>query len=89
MCGLFGLLRNTAVACGDDVAAAFVLLGVLAEERGRDSAGVALLSGRRRDPGPAPDTAGRFAKRAAGRVPGRQGARPVLPAVASWAGRGA
>jgi glutamine---fructose-6-phosphate transaminase (isomerizing) len=61
MCGLFGLIRYPDPDCRDEASAAFVLLGHLAEERGRDSAGVALLSGRRRDTRPAPSGAGRFA----------------------------
>lgn len=61
MCGLFGLLRNPAAARRGEASAAFVLLGILAEERGRDSAGIALLSGRRRDDRPAPPGTSRFA----------------------------
>ena len=61
MCGLFGVLRCPAGGCQDGASAAFVLLGIMAEERGRDSAGVALLSGRRRDTRPAPAGVSRFA----------------------------
>jgi len=60
MCGLFGLLRCPDARHRDDASAAFVLLGVLAEERGQDSAGVALLSGRRGDTRPAPAGVTRF-----------------------------
>jgi glutamine---fructose-6-phosphate transaminase (isomerizing) len=61
MCGLFGLLRCPDARHREEASAAFVLLGVLAEERGRDSAGVALLSGRRGDSAPAPAGTARFA----------------------------
>src|SRR5215475_8691807 len=43
MCGLFGLLRSPGAACPRYASQAFVLLGVLAEERGVDAAGAALL----------------------------------------------
>ena len=66
MCGLFGLLRCPDAGNRDAAGAAFVLLGVLAEERGRDSAGVALLSGRRGDSAPAPAGITRFANVQAG-----------------------
>ncbi len=46
MCGLFGLLRSPSAAHPGLASRVFTLLGVQAEERGRDSAGVALLSGR-------------------------------------------
>jgi glutamine---fructose-6-phosphate transaminase (isomerizing) len=59
MCGLFGLLRCPGAAHPGDASAAFVLLGVLAEERGQDAAGVALI-GRRASSRPAPPGAGRF-----------------------------
>jgi glutamine---fructose-6-phosphate transaminase (isomerizing) len=61
VCGLFGLLRGPAADGRAAASAAFVLLGILAEERGQDSAGVALLRGRGRDARPAPAGAGRFA----------------------------
>jgi glucosamine--fructose-6-phosphate aminotransferase (isomerizing) len=67
MCGLFGLLRCPDAGHRDDASAAFVLLGVLAEERGRDSAGVALLSGRRGDSSPAPAGIARFGNVQVGR----------------------
>ncbi|ACY96421.1 glutamine amidotransferase class-II [Thermomonospora curvata DSM 43183] len=46
MCGLFGLLRSPAAAHPEKASDAFVVLGMLAEERGDDSAGVALFTGR-------------------------------------------
>ncbi|MFI0452369.1 hypothetical protein [Actinomadura sp. 6N118] len=46
MCGLFGLLRSPLADHPERASEAFVTLGTLAEERGRDSAGVALLNGR-------------------------------------------
>src|SRR5260370_30178089 len=46
MGGLFGLLRSPSAAHPGLASRVFTLLGVQAEERGRDSAGVALLSGR-------------------------------------------
>ncbi|MEU5882667.1 hypothetical protein [Spirillospora sp. NPDC047279] len=46
MCGLFGLLRSPLAEDPGLASDAFVTLGMLAEERGRDSAGVALLTGR-------------------------------------------
>lgn len=46
MCGLFGLLRSPSAAHPEWASDAFVLLGMLAEERGTDSAGVALFTGR-------------------------------------------
>jgi glucosamine 6-phosphate synthetase-like amidotransferase/phosphosugar isomerase protein len=67
MCGLFGLLRCPDAGHREEASAAFVLLGVLAEERGRDSAGVALLSGRHRDSSPAPAGITRFGNVQVGR----------------------
>jgi len=55
VCGLFGLLRCPAADHPGHASEAFVLLGVLAEERGRDAAGVALI---RRPPAAAPAPAG-------------------------------
>ncbi|MBA9003376.1 class II glutamine amidotransferase [Thermomonospora cellulosilytica] len=46
MCGLFGLLRSPSAAHPEWASDAFVLLGMLAEERGDDSSGVALFTGR-------------------------------------------
>ncbi len=46
MCGLFGLLRSPHADHPDWASDAFVTLGTLAEERGTDSAGAALLTGR-------------------------------------------
>ncbi|WP_161602747.1 hypothetical protein [Thermomonospora catenispora] len=46
MCGLFGLLRSPSAAHPEWASDAFVLLGMLAEERGTDSAGAALFTGR-------------------------------------------
>jgi glucosamine--fructose-6-phosphate aminotransferase (isomerizing) len=46
MCGLFGLLRCPGAGDRERASAAFVILGVLAEERGTDAAGVALLRAR-------------------------------------------
>jgi glucosamine 6-phosphate synthetase-like amidotransferase/phosphosugar isomerase protein len=60
MCGLFGLLRCPDAAHPDHASAAFVLLGVLAEERGTDAAGVALLR-RRPGAGAAPQGCARYA----------------------------
>jgi asparagine synthetase B (glutamine-hydrolysing) len=51
MCGLFGLLRSPLATDPGPASDAFVVLGTLAEERGRDSAGIALLSGRPVHPG--------------------------------------
>lgn len=59
MCGLFGLLRNPAAPHPEHASLAFIMLGVLAEERGPDAAGVALLSGRP-SRAPAPDGAPRY-----------------------------
>jgi glucosamine--fructose-6-phosphate aminotransferase (isomerizing) len=47
MCGLFGLSRSPAAHHPEWASDAFVALGILAEERGVDSAGVALLTTRR------------------------------------------
>jgi glutamine---fructose-6-phosphate transaminase (isomerizing) len=46
MCGLFGLSRSPAARHPEWASDAFVALGILAEERGVDSAGVALLGPR-------------------------------------------
>ncbi|MGI5166965.1 class II glutamine amidotransferase [Spirillospora sp. CA-253888] len=46
MCGLFGLLRSPLAAHPEWASDALVTLGTLAEERGTDSAGIALLTGR-------------------------------------------
>lgn len=46
MCGLFGLLRSPFADHREWASDAFVVLGTLAEERGHDSAGVALFTGR-------------------------------------------
>jgi glucosamine 6-phosphate synthetase-like amidotransferase/phosphosugar isomerase protein len=46
MCGLFGLLRSPHAGHREWASDAFVVLGALAEERGTDSAGVALFTGR-------------------------------------------
>ena len=46
MCGLFGLLRSPGAAHPGYASQAFVLLGVLAEERGVDAAGAAFLPSR-------------------------------------------
>jgi glucosamine 6-phosphate synthetase-like amidotransferase/phosphosugar isomerase protein len=48
MCGLFGLLRSPGAKHPDRASDAFVALGMLAEERGVDSAGVALFGRPRR-----------------------------------------
>ncbi|GLZ05925.1 hypothetical protein Acsp03_33910 [Actinomadura sp. NBRC 104412] len=45
MCGLFGLLRSAGAEHPAQASDAFVALGTLAEERGRDSAGIALFTG--------------------------------------------
>lgn len=60
MCGLFGVLRAPGADHRDHVSAAFVLLGVLAEERGTDAAGVAMLR-RRRGAAAAPQGCARYA----------------------------
>lgn len=55
MCGLFGLLRSPEAGHREWASDALVVLGTLAEERGHDSAGVALFTGRAVPPsGPAP-----------------------------------
>jgi glutamine phosphoribosylpyrophosphate amidotransferase len=59
MCGLFGLLRCPGAGHRERASAAFVLLGVLAEERGTDAAGVALLHSRAAA-APAPPGCARF-----------------------------
>lgn len=59
MCGLFGLLRCPGAENRERASAAFVMLGVLAEERGTDAAGVALLRART-DAAPAPAGSERF-----------------------------
>jgi glutamine phosphoribosylpyrophosphate amidotransferase len=59
MCGLFGMLRCPGAEHRERASAAFVMLGVLAEERGIDAAGVALLRGRT-DTAPAPEGCARF-----------------------------
>jgi glutamine phosphoribosylpyrophosphate amidotransferase len=59
MCGLFGLLRCPGAEHRERASAAFVMLGVLAEERGTDAAGVALLRART-GAAPVPAGAGRF-----------------------------
>jgi glutamine---fructose-6-phosphate transaminase (isomerizing) len=59
MCGLFGLLRCPGADHRERASAAFVLLGVLAEERGTDAAGVALLRART-EAVPAPAGCARF-----------------------------
>ncbi|HEX2317130.1 MAG TPA: hypothetical protein VHJ17_25515, partial [Thermomonospora sp.] len=46
MCGLFGMLRSPTAEHREWASDAFVALGALAEERGDDSAGVALFTGR-------------------------------------------
>lgn len=46
MCGLFGVLRAPGAGDPGAVSDAFVILGALAERRGRDAAGVALFTGR-------------------------------------------
>lgn len=46
MCGLFGLLRSPAAVHPERASDVVVALGTLAEERGTDSAGLALLTGR-------------------------------------------
>lgn len=46
MCGLFGLLRAPAAVHPERASDVVVTLGTLAEERGTDSAGLALLTGR-------------------------------------------
>ncbi|WP_433333104.1 class II glutamine amidotransferase [Spirillospora sp. CA-294931] len=51
MCGLFGLLRSPVADRPDAASDALVALGMLAEERGRDSAGLALVSGAPSGPG--------------------------------------
>jgi glutamine---fructose-6-phosphate transaminase (isomerizing) len=54
VCGLFGLLRSPDAGDPARASAGFVLLGILAEERGRHAAGVALLpAGMAGDPAPA------------------------------------
>jgi glucosamine--fructose-6-phosphate aminotransferase (isomerizing) len=60
VCGLFGLLRCPDADCPERASEAFVLLGVLAEERGKDAAGAALLRARAGGK-PAPDGCARFA----------------------------
>jgi glucosamine 6-phosphate synthetase-like amidotransferase/phosphosugar isomerase protein len=45
MCGLFGLLRSAHAENPGRASDVFVTLGTLAEERGRDSAGIALFTG--------------------------------------------
>jgi hypothetical protein len=47
MCGLFGLSRAAGARHPEWASDAFVTLGVLAEERGADSAGVALFGPQR------------------------------------------
>jgi asparagine synthetase B (glutamine-hydrolysing) len=59
MCGLFGFLRCPDADHPEHASQAFVLLGVLAEERGRHAAGAALLT-RRAGRSPAPAKATRF-----------------------------
>ena len=59
MCGLFGLLRAPGAAHRERASAAFVLLGVLAEERGTDAAGAALLHARSQAV-PVPEGCARF-----------------------------
>jgi glucosamine--fructose-6-phosphate aminotransferase (isomerizing) len=59
MCGLFGLLRCPGAENRERASAAFVLLGVLAEERGTDAAGIALLRART-GTGPVPAGCARF-----------------------------
>ncbi|MFC7730212.1 hypothetical protein [Actinomadura keratinilytica] len=46
MCGLFGVLRSPAAEDPGAVSDALVILGTLAEERGRGTAGIALFTGR-------------------------------------------
>ncbi|RFU41509.1 hypothetical protein DZF91_11460 [Actinomadura logoneensis] len=60
MCGLFGLLRAPAASHPERASDVVVTLGTLAEERGTDSAGLALLTGRPagRDAGPLSGVAG-------------------------------
>lgn len=45
MCGLFGLLRSSHAPNPGQASDVLVVLGMLAEERGRDSAGIALFTG--------------------------------------------
>ncbi|MFB4318942.1 hypothetical protein [Actinomadura sp. 21ATH] len=49
---MFGLLRSPRAGDPGRASDALVVLGALAEERGRDSAGIALLTGRPAAPGP-------------------------------------
>ncbi|MEW2356297.1 hypothetical protein [Spirillospora sp. NPDC029432] len=49
---MFGLLRSPRAGDPGPASDALVVLGTLAEERGRDSAGIALLTGRPAAPGP-------------------------------------
>ncbi|MQY04286.1 class II glutamine amidotransferase [Actinomadura macrotermitis] len=61
MCGLFGLLRSPLAGHPGRASGVLVALGVLAEERGDDSAGIALLTGHAVAPGrerPAAGTTG-------------------------------
>jgi asparagine synthetase B (glutamine-hydrolysing) len=56
MCGIFGLVRNPGALCPEVASDAFVLLGELSVERGRDAAGFALSRCARTD-ATAPGTA--------------------------------